>query len=56
MAIKLYMVMSLDQNTGRSHNINNDDSSCERVVQFKYLETTLTYQSSIQEQIKNILM
>jgi len=51
----VYMVMSLDQNTGRSHNINNEDSSCERLVQFKYLETTLTYQSSIQEQIRNIL-
>ena len=32
-----YMVMSRDQNTGRSHNLNNDDSSFERVEQFKYL-------------------
>jgi len=51
----VYMVMSRDQNTGRSHNINNDDCSCEREVQFKYLETNLTYRNSIQEQIKNIL-
>jgi hypothetical protein len=32
-----YRVMSRDQNTGRSHNINDDDSSFERVEQFKYL-------------------
>jgi len=51
----MYMVMSRDQNAGRSHNMNNDDSSYERVVQFKYLETTLTYRSSIREQIKSIL-
>jgi len=51
----VYMVMSRDQKTRRSHNINNDDCSCERVVQFKYLETNLTYRNSIQEQIKNIL-
>ena len=50
-----YMVMSRDQNAGRSRSMNNDDSSCERVVPFKYLDTTLTYRSSIQEQIKNIL-
>jgi hypothetical protein len=29
-----YMVMSSDQNTGRSHNIKIDNSSFERVEQF----------------------
>jgi hypothetical protein len=44
-----YMVMSRDQNTGQSHNIVTDNSSFERVEQFKYLGTTLTNQNSIQE-------
>ena len=32
-----YMVMSRDQNAGRSHSIKNDNSSFERVEEFKYL-------------------
>jgi len=44
--------MSRDQNVGRSHNIKTDNSSFERMEQFKYLETTLTYQNSIQEEIQ----
>jgi len=51
-----YMVMSRDQNAGRSHSIQIDNSSFERVEQFKYLRTTLTYQNSFQEEIKNRLM
>ena len=51
----VYMVMSLDQNAGRSRNIKIDNSPFERVEEFKYLETNLMYQNSIQEQIKNIL-
>jgi len=35
------MVMSRDQNAGRSHNLKTDDSFCERVEQFKYLGTVL---------------
>jgi hypothetical protein len=31
-----YMAMSQDQNTGRSHNIKNDNISFERVEEFKY--------------------
>ena len=50
-----YMVMSGDQNAGRSQNINIDTRSFERVSEFKYLETNLTHQNSIQEDIKNIL-
>jgi len=47
-----YIVMSRDQNAGRSHNINIDNSSFERVEQFKYLGTTLKNKNSIQEEIK----
>jgi hypothetical protein len=36
-----YMVMSRDQNTGRSHNIKINNSSFERVGEFKYLGTNL---------------
>jgi hypothetical protein len=39
-----YMVMSRDQNAGRSHYIKIDYSSFERVEEFRYLETTLTKQ------------
>ena len=37
-----YMVMSRDQNSGRSHNIKIDNSSFEMMEEFKYLGTTLT--------------
>jgi hypothetical protein len=47
------MVKSRDQNAKRSHNIKNDNSSFERVEEFKYLETTLTHQNSIQKEIKS---
>ena len=50
-----YMVMSRDQNAELSHNIKTDISSFERVEEFKYLETTLTDQNSIQEEIKSRL-
>ena len=36
------MVMSRDQNTGRSHSMKIDNSSFEMVEEFKYLGTTLT--------------
>jgi len=35
-----YMIMSRDQNAGRSHNMKIDSSSLERVEEFKYLGTT----------------
>jgi len=50
-----YMVTSREQNEGRSHSIKNDNSSFERVEQFKYLGTTLTNQNSIQEEIRGRL-
>ena len=49
------MVMTPDQNAGRSHNIKNDNRSFEKVGQFRYWETTLTNQTSIQEEIKSRL-
>jgi hypothetical protein len=48
-----YMVMSRDQNAGRGDSVKIDNSSFERVEEFKYLGTTLTYQNSIQEEIKS---
>ena len=50
-----YMVMSRDMNVGRRHSIKIDNSSFERVEEFKYLGTTLTNQNSISEEIKNRL-
>jgi len=50
-----YMVMYGDQNAGRTHSMKIDNSSFERVDEFKYLRTTLTNQNSIQEEIKSRL-
>ena len=47
-----YVVMSQDQNAARSNNMKTDNSSFERVEEFRYLETTLTYKNFIQEEIK----
>jgi hypothetical protein len=47
-----YIVMSWDRNAGRGHSVKNDNSSIERVEEFKYLGTTLTDQNSIQEEIR----
>jgi len=44
--------MSRDQNAGRNHVIKNVNWASERVEQFRFLETTLTYRDSIQEEIK----
>jgi hypothetical protein len=46
------MVMSRYQKARGSHNIKTDNSSLEKVEQFKYLEKTFTHQISIQEEIK----
>jgi hypothetical protein len=50
-----YMVMSRAQNAGRSHIMRNDNSSFERVEEFRYLGTVLTNQNYIQEEIKSRL-
>jgi len=47
-----YIAMSRDKNAGRSHSINVDSSSFERVEELKYLGTVLTKQNSIQGEIK----
>ena len=49
-----YMVMSRDQNAGRSKRIKTD-KSCEMVEEFRYLGTTLMDQNSILEEIKSRL-
>ena len=49
------IVMSWDQNAGRSHDMKIDDVSFERVEQFKYFRTTLTEQNHIQEEIMSRL-
>ena len=49
------MVMSRDQTAGRSHSMRTDNSSFKRVEEFEHLETTLSNQNSIQEQIKSRL-
>ena len=50
-----YMVMSSDQNAGQHHDIKINNSSSERVEEFKYVGTTLMNQNSIQEKIKSRL-
>ena len=47
--------MFRDQNAGRSHSMKADNSSFERVEEFEYMGTTLTYQNSIQEETKSRL-
>jgi len=51
-----YMVMSRDQNTGRIHSVRTDNSTFERVEEFKYLGTNLTNQNYIAEEIKSRLL
>ena len=50
-----YIFMSRDQNAGRNHSIKIDNSSFERVEQFRYLGAALTDQNCIQEEIKSTL-
>ena len=47
--------MSWDQNAGRIHSVRIDNSTFERVEEFKYFGTTLTNQNSIAEEIKSRL-
>ena len=50
-----YMIISQDKNAVRSHSMKIDNSSIERVEEFKYWRRTLTNQNSIQEEIKSML-
>jgi len=47
-----YIVMSQDQNAGRSQYIQIDDSSLERDDEFQYVGTTYRNENSIQEEIR----
>jgi hypothetical protein len=49
------VVMFRVQNAGQSQNIKIDNSSFERVEQFKYLGTNLANQNSIRKEIKSRL-
>ena len=49
------MIVSRDQNAGRSHSVIFDNRSFERVEEFRYFGTTLTNQDSIPEEIKSRL-
>ena len=50
-----YMGMSRDQNAGRIHSVMIDNSTFERVEEFKYFGTNLTNQNSIVKEIKSRL-
>jgi hypothetical protein len=50
-----YMIMSRDHKTGRSYRMRIDNSSIERLEEFKYLRTMLTNKNSIREEIKSRL-
>jgi hypothetical protein len=47
-----YMAMSRDQNAGGRHSMKTDNSSFERVEEFKYWGKTLAHQNFIQEEFK----
>ena len=51
-----YMVMSRDQNAGQKQSVRMNNSTFERLEEFKYLAKNLTNQNSIQEEIKSRLM
>jgi UDP-galactopyranose mutase len=52
MLIKLSTWPCLKIRNQDSHNVKTDNSSFERVEEFKYLETTLTNQNCVQEEIE----
>jgi len=47
-----HMVMSRDQNAGQSHCMKIDNSSFERVEEFKYLGTTVTNQILFKKKLR----
>ena len=48
-----HMVMSRDQNAGRSHHMRTDNRSFERAGQFKCLGTNFKNHNYIQEEMKS---
>jgi len=49
-----YMVMSLDQNAGGSHNIKINHKPFERAEQFKYLGTNLTSKIIYRKKLRHL--
>jgi hypothetical protein len=49
------MIMSRHPNSGQNQNIRIANESFENVEKFKYLETTLTNQNDIRDEIKSRL-
>ena len=49
------MVMSREKNAGRIQSVRTDNSTLERVEEFKYLGAALTNQNCIAEEIKSRL-
>jgi hypothetical protein len=47
-----YMIISRHPNSGQNQNIRIDNESFEKVEKFKYLETTLTNQNDIHDEIE----
>jgi hypothetical protein len=52
---KIQYILSRSQNTGQKHSIKIANSSFEDVAKFKYLETALTDQNCMHEEIKSRL-
>jgi hypothetical protein len=50
-----YIITSRHPNSGQNQNIRIANESCENVAKFKYLETTLTSQNDIHDEIKSRL-
>jgi hypothetical protein len=50
-----HMVMSRDQNAGRSHSVKTDNCSFDGMEVCKYLVIALTNKNSVQEEIKSRL-
>ena len=51
----MMLMMSRDQNAGQNYSVRIDNSTFERVEEFKYLGTILRIQNSIREEIKSRL-
>ena len=47
-----YMIKSRDQNAGQSHSMKTDNSSFERVEEFKYLGTTLQIKILLRKKLR----
>jgi hypothetical protein len=50
-----YMIMSPHSNSGQNQNLRRANESFENVAKFRYLETTLTNQNDIHDEIKSRL-